>query len=166
MLLSSDHHPQPEDGMDNTDTAAATAEAIEAAFSGRWGVWLSETGRWWGARTEPLTGEEVSAGCAPFIQAETPSELTARLHEQDSLSSRPVQRADQMQHAPSTGMDANNDMTLDDLKRIYAARWDIALITGGYRAIPRSTAGHSPIPRYGRTPAELAESIRVVEGQP
>jgi hypothetical protein len=28
---------------------------------------------------------------------------------------------------------------------------------------PRETGGHTPIPRYGRTPGELAESIREVE---
>jgi hypothetical protein len=54
---------------------------------------------------------------------------------------------------------------LDDLRTEFGDRWHIAPITGGYRAVPCGTDGHSPIPRYGRTPAELAESIRVVEGQ-
>jgi hypothetical protein len=167
MLLSSDHEPQPEDAMDNTDTAAAeTARAIEAAFGGHWGVWLSETGRWWGARSEPLTGEEVNAGCVPFVQAETPSELTARLHEQDGLRAPSAQGAVQVHRAPSARPAVSDDMTLDDLRRIYAIRWEIAPITGGYRAVPRETAGHTPIPRYGRTLAELAESIRSVEAQP
>jgi hypothetical protein len=54
-------------------------------------------------------------------------------------------------------------MTLDDLRGKFGSRWEIARITGGYRAVPRDTDGHSPIPRYGRTPAELAESIRMME---
>ncbi len=167
MLLSSDHEPQPEDSMDNTDTAAAaTAQAIEAAFGGHWGVWLSETGRWWGACTEPLTGEEISAGCVPFVQAETPSELTARLHEQDGLRAPSARGGARVQHAPNARPAADDDMSLDDLRRIYATRWEIAPITGGYRAVPRETPGHTPIPRYGHTPAELAESIRIVEAQP
>jgi hypothetical protein len=28
-------------------------------------------------------------------------------------------------------------------------RWEIARITGGYRATPRDSGGHTPIPRYG-----------------
>lgn len=55
---------------------------------------------------------------------------------------------------------------LDDLRREFGDRWDIAQITGGYRAVIRDAAGHAPAPRYGRTPAELAESIRLVERQP
>jgi hypothetical protein len=165
MLLSSDHDPQPEDGMDNTG-AAATAKMIEATFGGRWGVWLSETGRWWGARTAPLTSEEVNAGCVPFMQAETSSQLTARLREQDALSSRSAQDADQMRRVPTTSPDASTDMTLNDVRHIYGSRWAIAPITGGYRAVIREPGRHTPIPRYGHTPAELAESIRQVEHRP
>src|SRR5438105_11683245 len=36
-------------------TTTATAEAIEADFGDRWGAWLSDTGRWWAARADPLT---------------------------------------------------------------------------------------------------------------
>jgi hypothetical protein len=57
-------------------------------------------------------------------------------------------------------------MTLDDLRSEFGSRWEIARITGGYRAAVRDTARHSPIPRYGRTPAELAESIRMIEHRP
>lgn len=70
--------------------------------------------------------------------------------------------------ARSTGaMPASvHGMTIDDLRCELGDRWKIARITGGYRAVIRDAAGHTPIPRYGRTPAELAESIRMVEGQP
>ncbi len=165
MLLSSEHRPQPEDDMDNAESTAGTAEVIEATFGGRWGVWLSETGRWWGARTEALTSNETSAGCVPFVQAGTPAELTARLHEQDALSSRSVESADQSRQPPGTHPDASADMTLDDLRHIYGSRWQIAPITGGYRAVIREPSA-TPIPRYGRTPVELAESIRHAERAP
>jgi hypothetical protein len=56
-----------------------------------------------------------------------------------------------------------DDTTLDDLYREFGDRWDITEITAGYRAIVRGTGGRTPIPRYGRTPSELAESIRLVE---
>ncbi|HEY4464418.1 MAG TPA: hypothetical protein VGN41_17260, partial [Streptosporangiaceae bacterium] len=65
-----------------------------------------------------------------------------------------------------TRTSAHPGTTLDDLHREFGDRWDIARITGGYRAIPRDTGGHTPIPRYGRTPAELAESIRMMDRQP
>jgi hypothetical protein len=55
---------------------------------------------------------------------------------------------------------------LEDLYREFGDRWDISRITGGYRAVIRDTGGHTPIPRYGRTPAELAESIRLMERRP
>jgi hypothetical protein len=57
-------------------------------------------------------------------------------------------------------------ITLDDLRHEFGDRWKIARITGGYRAVPRDSGGHTPIPRYGRTPAELAESIRMMEPRP
>lgn len=59
-----------------------------------------------------------------------------------------------------------HDMTIDDLRREAGDRWEVTRITGGYRAVARDTAEHAPIPRYGRTPAELTESIRMAEGQP
>jgi hypothetical protein len=58
------------------------------------------------------------------------------------------------------------DPALDDLDREFGDRWEIATVTGGYRATPRDTGRQTPIPRYGRTPAELAESIRMAERQP
>ena len=53
--------------------------------------------------------------------------------------------------------------TLDDLRREFGDRWDIAAIPQGYRAILRETGGHAPVVLYGRTPAELAESIRMAQ---
>jgi hypothetical protein len=58
------------------------------------------------------------------------------------------------------------DVTFDDLVAEFGDRWEISRITAGYRAVIRETAGRTPIPRYGRTPGELAESIRCVERQP
>jgi hypothetical protein len=57
------------------------------------------------------------------------------------------------------------DTTLDDVRREVGDRWECAAITGGYKATIREPGG-TPIPRYGRTPAELLESIRLVERTP
>ena len=88
MLLCSDRDLQPEDAMseEQHQTTAATAEGIEAEFGDRWGVWLSDTGRWWAARTASLTSVQLNAGCIPFIQADNPDELTERIREQDRIS--------------------------------------------------------------------------------
>jgi hypothetical protein len=64
-----------------------------------------------------------------------------------------------MQHGPV----AEDDTALDDLHQEFGERWEITEIMAGYRAVIRDTGGHTPIPRYGRTPSELAESIRLVE---
>jgi hypothetical protein len=60
---------------------------------------------------------------------------------------------------------SRDDMTLDDVRCEVGDRWDITRITAGYRAMIREPGGHTPIPRYGRTPAELAESIRYAEAR-
>jgi hypothetical protein len=65
---------------------ADAAGAIEAEFGGRWGVWLSDTGRWWAARTSTLTSDQANAGCVPFIEADSPGELTEHIRQQDHLS--------------------------------------------------------------------------------
>jgi hypothetical protein len=67
-------------------TTTPASEAIEADFGGRWGVWLSDTGRWWAARTDGLTSAQLNAGCVPFLQADTPDELTERIRDQDQIS--------------------------------------------------------------------------------
>ena len=56
-----------------------------------------------------------------------------------------------------------HDMTVDGLRREFGDRWDITAIAQGYRAILRDTGGHAPVALYGRTPAELAESIRMAQ---
>ena len=68
----------------------------------------------------------------------------------------------------ATGMMADRratdeHITLDDVRREFADRWDIAAIAQGYRAILRETGGHAPVVLYGRTPAELAESIHMAQ---
>ena len=54
-------------------------------------------------------------------------------------------------------------LTLDDVRCEFGDRWDIAAIAQGYRAILRETGGHAPVVLYGRTSAELAESIRMAQ---
>jgi hypothetical protein len=80
--------------MAEQDTSvAATVAAIEAVFNGRWGVWVSDTGWWWAARTGALTPAELAAGCAPFIQADNPDELSERICDQDRLTGPPQEGA-------------------------------------------------------------------------
>ena len=66
----------------------------------------------------------------------------------------------------ASGMPGSPGTTLDDLGREFGDHWDITHITGGYRALNRTADEHTPAPLYGRTPAELAESIRMAENQP
>ena len=88
MLLCSDRDMQPEDVMseENHQITGEVVEAIESEFGGRWGVWLSDTGRWWAARTSALTSDQVNAGCVPFIEADNQGELTEHIRRQDHLS--------------------------------------------------------------------------------
>jgi hypothetical protein len=63
--------------------------------------------------------------------------------------------ADTAAHArlPSAGYRPGRaDPALDDLDCEFGDRWEIAAISGGYRATPRDTDRQTPIPRYGRTP--------------
>jgi hypothetical protein len=59
---------------------------------------------------------------------------------------------------------STHDMTIDNVRREVGDRWEVARITGGYRATIKEP-DQTPIPRYGRTPAELLESIRYAEGR-
>jgi hypothetical protein len=52
---------------------------------------------------------------------------------------------------------------VEELRREFGGQWDIARITGGYRAVLRETRGYTAIPRYGSSPAKLAASIRSVD---
>lgn len=55
---------------------SATVQRIEAEFPG-WGVWRSDTDRWWAYRTarSPLSFEQLRAGCRLIVQADTGEEL-------------------------------------------------------------------------------------------
>ncbi len=66
-------------------TEATTVAAIEAATCNRWGVWVSDTGWWWAARTHALSAQALSAGCVPFIHADNSNELAERINQQDRL---------------------------------------------------------------------------------
>lgn len=67
-------------------------------------------------------------------------------------------------HETSAGSAAGDDMTFEDVQRAAGEWWVITPITGGYKAVIRKPEG-TPLPRYGRTPAELLESIRHVGSQ-
>jgi hypothetical protein len=50
--------------------------SIEEEFPG-WGVWRSDTGRWWAFRTaaDPLTIDQLRAGCRLLVRADTGAAL-------------------------------------------------------------------------------------------
>jgi hypothetical protein len=52
--------------------------SIEEEFPG-WGVWRSDTGRWWAFRTaaDPLTIDQLRAGCRLLVHADTGVALRA-----------------------------------------------------------------------------------------
>lgn len=153
--------------MDATHTSITTiAKAIEDACHGRWAVWLSDTGRWWAARHGTLTAETVNAGCVQFLRADSPAELKERIRGQDELHTAtgrkdkgPRTTTDSSESLPGSG-----DNALNDLRHAFGDRWHITPIKNGYRALIRDPGEHLPVPLYGRTPAELAESIRMAEG--
>jgi hypothetical protein len=58
-----------------------------------------------------------------------------------------------------------DDMTLTDLDQEFGGRWEIRCIADGYRATPNHPSS-APVTLYGRTPRELAESIRMAEVAP
>jgi hypothetical protein len=57
-----------------------TLQQIEAEFPG-WGVWRSDTSRWWAFRTarNPLTIEQLRAGCRLIVQADTYEDLRTEI---------------------------------------------------------------------------------------
>jgi hypothetical protein len=61
-----------------------TVDELEAAFAGRWGIWLSDTGRWWATRRAPLTSAELTVGAAPFLRAEDPAQLAGLIKAQEN----------------------------------------------------------------------------------
>lgn len=72
--------------MTDTRTPAdRTAAAIKTEFEGRWGIWLSGTGRWWAAYRGPLSAADQAAGCVPFLRAANPGQLTDGIRQQERL---------------------------------------------------------------------------------
>jgi hypothetical protein len=72
--------------MDHTQASiTSTQEALENTFGGRWGVWLSDTGRWWASRRDSLSAADLTAGAVPFLRAGTADELAERIEEQETL---------------------------------------------------------------------------------
>ena len=69
----------------------------------------------------------------------------------------------QLAHHSTAGSATGDDVALDRLRRETGDRWVITCITGGFKALIHEPEG-APVPRYGRTPTELAESIRMAEG--
>jgi hypothetical protein len=63
----------------------------------------------------------------------------------------------------SCGSLVANEMGLDDVRHEFGDRWDIVAIAQGYRAVLRDPAGGVTVVLYGRTPAELAESVRMAQ---
>jgi hypothetical protein len=87
--------------MDKTQAGITpSAEAIEAAFGGRWRAWLSDTGWWWAARCELLNAADLGAGCVPFLRAQTQAGLIERIHDQEDLHIRAAGRPQQVGDAP------------------------------------------------------------------
>ena len=85
LLRNAPSHP--EGRMDDSDsTVAATAAGIEAKFGDRWGIWLSDTGQWWAARRQALSSEDLAAGCVPYLQADSPDELSHRIKDEEALA--------------------------------------------------------------------------------
>jgi hypothetical protein len=74
--------------MNEHTASTSTMEKLEAAFDGRWGIWLSDTGRWWAARRSALSSAELSAGCVPFLRADGPSQLAERIQSQEEMASQ------------------------------------------------------------------------------
>ena len=71
---------------DQQPASPPTAETLETAFGGRWGIWLSDTGRWWATRRAALTAAELTAGCVPYLRAETEARLAEHIQAQEELS--------------------------------------------------------------------------------
>jgi hypothetical protein len=69
-----------------TENSSLSATDIEAAYCGRWGVWQSDTGQWWAARTQPLTASQLAAGGVPFLRAATPDELKQAISDEERLT--------------------------------------------------------------------------------
>jgi hypothetical protein len=69
-----------------SEKPSLSAEDIEAACDGRWGIWQSDTGQWWAARTQPLTADQLTAGSVSFLRAATPGELMQAISDEERLT--------------------------------------------------------------------------------
>jgi hypothetical protein len=70
-----------------SENSSLSAADVEAAYGGRWGVWQSDTGQWWAARTQPLTASQLAAGAVPFLRAGTPGELVQAISDEERPTS-------------------------------------------------------------------------------
>ncbi len=150
-----------------TATEISTAEiiqAIEAACEDRWGIWLSDTGRWWAVRNRSLTASDLNAGCVPFLRADSPAELADAIRQQDGLCAAIGHSAKENRPASDAPGEQPDHLGLDDLNREFADRYDLTNVEGGFRADRPGAHGTPQVLLYGRTPGELAESIRHAEG--
>ena len=69
----------------------------------------------------------------------------------------------QTTHGTATDPASHHNVTIEDVQREAGQRWDVAAVPQGYRAIPPTPPGATRILLYGRTPAELAESIHMAQ---
>jgi hypothetical protein len=69
-----------------SENPSLTAADIEAACGGRWGIWQSDTGQWWAARTQPLKASQLAAGGVPFLRAATAGELKQAISDEEQLT--------------------------------------------------------------------------------
>lgn len=65
---------------------AITPPDVEGLFPA-WGVWVSDTGRWWAARLANLSPAELRAGCRPFVRGLTGADVIDGIEEQEQLLS-------------------------------------------------------------------------------
>jgi hypothetical protein len=94
MLAGTGRYSQLEEAMgDIPSENTATTDAIEAAFGGRWGIWLSDTGYWWASYRRTLTAAEVEAGRVPFVRAGTAKELTGLVQAQEELTAQTAEKS-------------------------------------------------------------------------
>jgi len=69
-----------------SENPSLTAADIETAHGGRWGVWQSDTGQWWAARTQPLTAGQLNAGAVAFLRAATSDDLKQAISDEERLT--------------------------------------------------------------------------------
>jgi SAM-dependent methyltransferase len=126
--------------MDETQAdITSSAEAIEAAFGGRWGVWLSDTGWWWAARCDPLNASALGAGCVPFLRAQTPALLAERIQDQEALHMRTAgtaQTGQRQTSSPRTRATDSKRNSADQQKETTRGNGRLAAQTHSDRSAP------------------------------